>query len=294
MKQPLASEILKIYPQRGPMQQFRLTELTAFHCFRCGQSKKSKLVVTYDRDWGHLLCNGCYGRLLSIYDIKAGTKSEDEKATELAGILLSLYNKDQVREAEQLYQLAEERASLLSENALRFVATSEHLSRTLESVADLDWSPATIGLCKAVEAEVVERIVIPLSLRLKGVALDADVKDKDIGRVTRFFVEPNVKPPELGTFAHFLQTSLNSETRRTTSPVVGGLYKLFSSWPNSAWLSNVKGFYDSLVRLTRDFRNRAAHLDTLTKQDYENCREFVLGSDGILWKLIAATQRHGK
>lgn len=292
MKKPLPSEIVKTYPQRGAMQQFRISELTAFHCFRCGQSKKSRLVVVYENDWNRLLCNGCYGRLLSIYEIKAGTKLDDEKATDLAEVLLSLLNKDQVREAERLYQLSEKRAVLLSETALKFVSTSEHLSRVLEIVPDLDWSPATIGLCKAVELEIIERILIPLLAQTKGINIEVDVKDKDLGRVAKFIVEPNNKPPEMGTFAHFLQTSINSQTRRTTSPIVERLYKLFHSWPNSDWISNPDGLYTSIVRLTQDFRNPAAHINTLTKQDYENCREFVIGANGILWKLISATQPH--
>ena len=293
MKKPLPTEIVKTYPQRGPMQQFRITELTAFHCFRCGQSKKSKLVVVYENDWNRLLCNGCYGRLLSIYEIKAGTKSDDEKATELAEVLLSLLNKDQAREAERLYQLSEKRAVLLSQAALKFVSTSEHLSRVLENVPDLDWSSTTIGLCKAVEIELIERIVKPLLTQTKGLNIEADVKDKDLGRVAKFLAEPNDnKPPEMGTFAHFLQTSINSQTRRTASPIVGCLYKLFHSWPNSDWISNTDGLYKSIVRLTQDFRNPAAHINILTKQDYENCREFVIGANGILWKLISATQPH--
>lgn len=274
------------------MQQFRIAELTAFHCFRCGQSKKSRLVVVYENDWNRLLCNGCYGRLLSIYEIKAGTKPDDEKATDLAEVLLSLLNKDQVREAERLYQLSEKRATLLSEAALKFVSTSEHLSRVLETVPDLDWSPATIGLCKAVEFEIIERVLIPLLGQTKGVNIEADVKDKDLGRVAKFIAEPNNKPPEMGTFAHFLQTSINSQTRHTTSPIVERLYKLFHSWPNSDWISRTDGLYTSIVRLTQDFRNPAAHINTLTKEDYENCREFVIGANGILWKLISATQPH--
>jgi hypothetical protein len=293
MKKPLSTELVKTYSQRGPMQQFRIIELTAFHCFRCGQSKKSKLVVVYENDWNRLLCNACYGRLLSIYEIKAGTRADDEKATELAEVLLSLLSKDQAREAERLYQLSEKRAVLLSEAALKFVSTSEHLSRVLESVPDLDWSPATIGLCKAVEIEVIERILNPLLAQTQGVNVEADVKDKDLGRVAKFIAEPkNNKPPEMGTFAHFLQTSINSQTRRTTSPIVERLYKLFHSWPNSDWISNNDGLYTSIVRLTRDFRNPAAHINTLTKQDYENCREYVIGANGILWKLISATQPH--
>ncbi|HLO18803.1 MAG TPA: hypothetical protein VK206_28485 [Anaerolineales bacterium] len=292
MKKPLPTEIVKTYPRRGVMQQFRIVELTAFHCFRCGQSKKSRLVVVYENDWNRLLCNGCYGRLLSIYEIKAGTKPNDEKAADLAEVLLSLLNKDQIREAERLYQLSEKRAALLSEAALKFVSTSEHLSRVLETVPDLDWSPATIGLCKAVEIEIIERILIPLLEQTKGVNIEADIRDKDLGRVAKFIAEPNNKPPEMGTFAHFLQTSINSQTRRTTSPIVERFYKLFHSWPNSDWISSTDGLYTSIVRLTQDYRNPAAHINTLTKQDYENCREFVIGAKGILWKLISATQPH--
>ncbi len=96
----------------------------------------------------------------------------------------------------------------------------------------------------------------------------------------------------MGTFAHFLQTSINSQTRRTTSPIVERLYKLFHSWPNSDWISNSDGLYSSIIRLTQDFRNPAAHINTLTRQDYENCREFVIGANGILWNLISATQPH--
>lgn len=98
------------------------------------------------------------------------------------------------------------------------------------------------------------------------------------------------RPPELGAFAHFLQTAIYSESRRHTSPLLAGLFKLISGWPDSGWLVTSWGLYGSLLALTRDFRNRAAHLDTLTQTDYSNCREFVLGGDGILWRLVAATR----
>ena len=273
------------------MHQYRLNEATAFHCFRCGESKKAKLATTYNDDWQRLLCNGCYGRLLSIYEIKAGTESDDDKATSLAALLLTLCDRDQSREAQRLFTLSERRAQLLTESSLRFVATSEHLSRVLQSVSDLDWSPTTIGLCKAFETEVVARIIIPLSQAVLGVALDTDIRDKDIGRVARFCADPTAaKPPELGTFAHFFQTALNSETRRETSPLIRALFRLFASWPDSPWLTDLKGFCEAVVRLTRDFRNRAAHTDVLFQSDYDSCRDFVIGPSGILWRLIHATQ----
>jgi len=294
MHPPLAVEIIKTYPVRGAMQQLRLRDSVAFHCFRCNEGKKSKLVVLYKNSWNHILCNGCYGRLLSIFEVKAGTKPDDEKATELSEILLSLLSKSESLEAEKRFKVAENRANLLSPEALKFVSTSEHLAAALRTKKELDWSPVIIGLCKAVEIEVIERIVVPLARVTAGSITDGDMKDKDIGRMARYCANPDMKPPELGTFGHFLQTALNSETRRITSSLVGGLFRLFASWPQSSWLSTLTGFHHSLLRLTRDFRNRAAHIDSLTESDYEQCREFVLGQNGMLWQLIVATESRSR
>ena len=62
--------ITKEYPQLGPLQQFRFDKSVSFSGFRCGQNKISKLITIYNNDWNKRLCNGCYGRLLSIYNIK--------------------------------------------------------------------------------------------------------------------------------------------------------------------------------------------------------------------------------
>lgn len=287
---PLQNEIEKEYSARGPLHQFRFFEARPFHCFRCGTSKKAKLVTIYRDDWSRRVCNGCYGRLLSIYDIKAGSGNDDEKAAALGSLLLSLFRDDQVRESERLFKLSENRGKNLSEKALRFVATSEHVSRALEEASELDWSAATVGLCKAVEAETVERIIKPLAQFVRAQDLENDLKDKDIGRVAKFYKDTTTPPPELGTFAHFLQTALNSEKRRETSPLIQEFLRLTTAWPNSNWLLDPTGFYESLLKLTKDFRNKAAHIEELTKSDYEACRDFVIGEAGILWRLLLATQ----
>lgn len=290
MREPTAQEIAKTYPLRGPMQQFRLGRVTAFRCFRCGETKTSKLVTIYGGNWAQALCNGCYGRLLSVYEVKAGTQSDDEKVADLSALLLALYGQERTREAERLFRLSEQRADLLAESSLRFVATSEHLSTTLEVADDLDWSPATIGLCKAVEMELTERIVRPLATELRGQVLESDVKDKDLGRVARYCADPGSKPPEIGSFAHFLQTAILSKERRQSSQLLAAFFTLLSTWPDSGWLTSTSGLHESLVKLTREFRNRAAHVDTLTRQDYESCRTFVIGANGLLWRILAASR----
>jgi hypothetical protein len=59
---------------------------------------------------------------------------------------------DDVRQTEKLFRASEERAARLSSEALRFISTAEYVAGRLEADPQLEWSPAVIGLCKAVEA----------------------------------------------------------------------------------------------------------------------------------------------
>jgi len=290
--EPVPSTIAKTYPRRGPLQQFRFAENTAFTCFRCGNTKKSKLITVYYGDWSKRLCNGCYGRLLSLFDVKAGTASDDQRADELAAALLSMVAVDSQRQAEMLLKASEKRAEQLCPEAVRFIATAEHVATQLQEEPQLEWSPAVIGLCKAVEAEVVARILRPLANRASHENLSVDKADKDLGRVAAFCAEPTRKPPELGAFAHFLQTFIHSQERRGTSSLLGSFVKLAAEWTGSQWLLDPKDFHAALTFLTTDFRNRAAHIDELGKEDYDKCRELVIGTNGFLWKLVLATGHH--
>jgi hypothetical protein len=162
----------------------------------------------------------------------------------------------------------------------------------LEASPQLEWSPAVIGLCKAVEAEVASRILRPLAAKAAHENLTADKNDTDIGRVAAFCADPNRKPPELGSFAHFLQTAIHSEERRETSALLGSFLRLAAEWTDSNWLLEPKAFHRALTLLTTSFRNRAAHIDELGREDYLACRELAIGSKGVVWKLVLATERH--
>ena len=288
--EPVPSTVTKTYPPRGPLQQFRFEEATAFKCSRCGQSKKSKLITIYGGDWSRRLCNGCYGRLLSLYEIKAGTAPADQRAEELATALLAVVARDDQRKAEQLFRASEKRAQNLSPEALRFIATAEHVAGQLEAAPQLEWSPAVIGLCKAFEAEVVGRILRPLGAVASREDLSIDSADKDLGRVAAFCTDTNRKPPELGAFAHFLQTVIHSQQRRQHSTLIASFLELAGQWTGSNWLLDPNGLHRALSVLTTQFRNRAAHIDELGKQDYTGCRELVIGLQGALWKLVVSTE----
>lgn len=288
--QPVPSNIIKEFPRRGPLQQFRFKDATAFDCLRCGTSKTSKLITIYNGVWAQRLCNGCYGRLLSLYEIKAGTGPDELKAEQLASALLSAVGADYQRQTERLLKASEMRAEKLSAEPLRFLATSEHVSKQLSADPQLEWSPAVIGLCKAVEAEVIGRIIRPLASQLSGHDLAADRNDKDVGRVAAFCADPTRKPPELGAIIHFLETVIHSQRRRESSTVIVGFLRLIARWPGSHWLLDPSGCCHALDLLTKRFRNRAAHIEELAKNDYVCCRELVMGPEGILWRLLLSTE----
>lgn len=288
--QPAPLTVTKTYPARGPLQQFRFADSVAFDCFRCGQAKTSKLITAYRGDRSKRLCNACYGRLLSLYEIKGGTAPDDERAEGLASALVGMVADDEARQAEKLFRASEDRAARLSPEALRFVATAEYVAGRLDADPQLEWSPAVIGLCKAVEAELVGRILKPLAALASRENLSADRQDKDIGRVAAYCADASRKPPELGTFAHFLQTVIHSTARRASSPLVKAFFKLIAGWPSSQWLLQPAGLHSALAVLTTKFRNRAAHTDELGQQDYAACRDHVIGPDGALWRLVVATE----
>jgi hypothetical protein len=229
--------------------------------------------------------------VLSLYEIKAGTAADDQRAEQLADALLSLVTVDQQRQAECLFKASDNRAETLSPEALRFIATAEHVAAQLESSVQLEWSPAVIGLCKAVEAEVVGRILRPLAVLAGSEDLSGDRNDKDIGRIAAFCVEPQHRPPELGVFSHFLQTAIHSHQRRQTSRLIGCFLRLAGQWIGSTWLLDPDGLHRALALLTTTYRNRAAHIDELARSDYLGCRELTVGGQGVVWKLVLSTER---
>jgi hypothetical protein len=283
-------EIIKTYPTRGPLQQYRLAANTAFACFRCGRTKKSKLITVLRQNWSHLLCNACYGRLLSIVEIRGGEGDDSAKSDALAERLLTLASEEEQRSAEAILAVRMDYARSLTPRTLKLLATSDFVANQLKSATDLDWSASVIGVCKAFELEVTVRVMDPLAHECEGRPLDTDVRDSDLGRVARYCAGRIEKPPELGVVQHFLDTAANSVTRQASSELLGALRSVTRRWPHSDWLLQRSGAQSGIATLLT-FRNRAAHTDELANEDYTTCSKLVLGPQGLLWHLLQATIR---
>ncbi len=286
MSRPL-QRVIKEYPRRGSIQQFRLESAVSFACFRCQQAKKSKLMTVYRGNWDRVLCNGCYGRLLSLYDVAAGTEQDDAKAAQLSEMLVQLVSEEEARRGLALNRIAAGRTEHLSNPAKRFLGTGEFIAQILEGRTDLDWSAAILGLCKAVEAEFIARVIEPL--RAAPLDLSEDITDPQLGRVARYCSGIQEAPPELGAIRMLLDTAAHSKSRLHSSPLLGLLKAAFADWPHAGWLTAEPGAPSALNELTAVYRNRAAHLGELGAAEYNACFELVAGDNGILWNLITAT-----
>jgi len=274
-------DVIRRYSERGPLQQLRLARPNSFLCFRCKAAKVSRLVTVYDGDWNKLLCNGCYGRLLSIYTVKAGESPTEERVEALAAMLLSF--------AKGFVPSSTGPARDLTPSGFQFLATSEYVASSLKENISLDWSPAVIGLCKAVEVELRSRILDPVKALCSNVDLDADCLDRELKRVASFCAGRSSRAPELGALSHFLKTCINDKRRATSS----NLLFVFTSWTGSrsrrAWLLDPNGLAIAINTLATEYRNQAAHTEQLDSVDYEKCHRYVAGSSGILWKILAST-----
>jgi hypothetical protein len=251
--------------------------------------KTSKLVSVFRGDWDHLLCNGCYGRLLSLHEIRRSAGDASGVTDALADELLTFLSKDEVRRAEELLRVREARTDLLAPKAVRLIATAEYPAAQLVNATGMDWSAAVIGLCKAVEIETVGRVVDPLSVAARGADLSADVADKDLGRIAKYCAGRPVKPRELGAIRQFLVTAANSEERQASSPLLSAFRDVTRRWPRSDWLLTATGAPSALETVTTSYRNPAAHSEELTEAAYRQCADFVLGGKVVLWSLMSAT-----
>jgi hypothetical protein len=286
-------EVVKTYPQRGPLQQYRLAVSTSFLCSRCGTSKTSKLISTVDADWDRLLYNGCYGRLLSIWDIKTGSLEDEPREAALLQMLASAAPATEVMRVLSGLIASEPNYAQLSDAAQRMLATAHAVTPALRGATGLDWSIAIIGLCKAVEVEAIRRIAEPLRLAASNQDISAEAKDRDFARVARY-CQGAANAPELGSLAYFLRAAANSKGRAKTSVLVSALRTMTKAWPSSDWLFAVGGFSNAVEQLTREYRNPAAHTALLDEEDFSRCSNLVHGQDGLLWRLAIATSRSSR
>ena len=287
-------KVVKQYPPRGPLQQVRLESAIGYSCFRCAANKQARLICLYEGSWGKLLCNGCYGYLLSVYDIVQKEGSSAEKAEQLSELLLWLASEDDRRVALERSGISIARSEWLSDRATQFLGTSEFVATQMAEASGLEWSPPIIGLCKAVELEVTVRLIEPARGCASSVELTDDMGNRDLGNVARYLSGRSTRPIELGAVAHFLTSVVKGKAQVVNSATVRLLKQSLANMVHDPWLLSSDGASHDIGNLASQYRNRAAHTATMTRGEYIACKELVAGDHGLLWKLVAATRLKAK
>lgn len=285
----LPAEIVKVMPPRGPLQQYRVDKACQFDCFRCGGRKTSKLITVLGENDDQLLCNGCYGRLVSLWELKSGELTEEERSEAILALVGRYVTPAQI-EAARVRLARGVLFRQLSEPAQKALATAEAVTNSLRAATGLDWSAAVVCLCKAVEIEAVQRIAVPLQGASRDLDLSADLQDKDLARLARFCVG-RAPAPELGSLAYSLRVAGSSRRRASTSRLLQVLLAFTATVRAGDWLLSANGFPEVLDNLSKNFRNPAAHTRVLDEKDYDACFDVVLGEGGLLPALVSATAR---
>lgn len=290
------SNIVKKYPPVGNLQLVRYETNAPFECWRCRRTKISKLQAIVNLEVPRIICNGCYGLLLSLHEIKAKDIEPWLKANEIHDLTLkNVSAKEAAKSAEKFEARYKKYWKYLSTDSKRFLGTANYLMELLGEHDDLDFSPLIIELVKAYEFECMHGLLNPLRDKVQLEVISSDIirsecNDKDYGKVARSVYDPNIKLPELGTLAHTIATLINSKKRITESTFLQLLNNHINSTRASSYFLYPERFVNQVRILTQEYRNPSAHLGYLSKEKYDACFDFMLGADGVLWELLASVR----
>ncbi len=191
---------------------------------------------------------------------------------------------------EQAEELEDSNENLLSDLTRKCINSAEWIAEKFNDEPNFEWSCAILPLCKGLENELHERMLLPLRENSRADDLLADCNDADLAKVARYCAGKASKPPEIGVFAWFLSTAIHSKARSQTSALLRSFVGLVAMMANKQWILAKDGLLASLNRATTKYRNPAAHLESMSRHDYLECREFLIGLGGVLWILLNATR----
>lgn len=286
--------IIKCHPPKGNLQLIRYDSTAPFECWRCRRTKVSKLQAIVLLERPRIICNACYGYLLSLAEIKAQDIEPWLKADKIHDLTLKEVSaKVAAQAAEKEAERRKQYWKFLSPNAIRFIGTAEHLYELMANRDDLDFSPLIVELVKSFEHECIIGFVESIRNRATNASFTEnevriDCKDEDFGQLAKYVFGRGTKPPELGKIAHALKTFLHSKKRIQESKFLRILDTHISSCRDGDYFINEKRFVAQVDKLTQSYRNRAAHIDYMPKRAFEECRAMLMDADGALWQLVTA------
>lgn len=250
----------------------------------------AKLIATSGDDRKGLLCNACYGHLLSVWEIRAGVQPDAERDNGLLRVLAAAVSAAQIEEGRALLLAREARAASLSAEAQTLLSTAEavHAGLVPWQATELDWSVAALPLCKAVEVEIGRLIALPLRETTRGLDLGLDAARGELKAMVKYCQSAGDAHMMLGPFINFMRAVIRPESAQ--GPLARALRAMSRAWPHADWLFDSDGLAAALDQLRVRYRNPAAHTAILDRTAFEGCSSLVSGTDGLLWRLLSSTR----
>ncbi len=174
----------------------------------------------------------------------------------------------------------------LHPDTLRVLVTAEQIRKALPDLPDC--SAIVIEYCKAVEIELNHRLLVPLRSHLNGAGSSNSAClsiPNELGRLKQYVYGASAKQIELGALANTIEAAL----RYDSHPLAAGLMQNIRALP---LMGSPKKLIDSVLNLTQNYRNPAAHKAILSSMQMERCRELVLGATtdiGLLFRIVQSS-----
>lgn len=236
--------------------------------------------------------------------LQVATKAGQDAATYLDGnaagqVLARTIEEDFDRAAKTLEQSAaqshaselrasfgDERWDRLCERSRAALVTAEvvqgDLAQHAELYENLDFAPVVHLLSRALEAELADKLFLPL--RELSITLPSPSEDSDLNRslrdLGRFITNPGVKPPTLDAMARILR---NVGDKLRDAPDNG--FAVYLDGRLTGASAFCRDYPRRLNSYVDRFRNAAAHIEAVSQDDVKAARAFLLEEPAelLLW-----------
>ncbi|MBT7788627.1 MAG: hypothetical protein HN757_07085 [Calditrichaeota bacterium] len=161
----------------------------------------------------------------------------------------------------------------------------------------LDTAPASIEFAKCFEKEISSKLLQRFKeyfahLNINEDEIDVDLKDRELSSITRYLVKSDRKPPELGTFAYFLNIVIHSKKRIKSSATVKAFVAFSQTLTNPQFILDPDKLLYFLRLITTKYRNGAAHTEPLTFKVLDEFYILLSGrrkpAEGLLTECVTA------